>query len=222
MKRELRVTKDGSSTFFVEELDEHYHSVHGALQESMHVFIDAGLHNRTEKELNLLEIGFGTGLNAWLTALDAKKNNSTVRYVSLEKFPLSEKEYQTLNYANFIRDPMALELLNAINNAKWGSFEVILSNFALQKLKTDLKTYSTKKQFHLIYFDAFAPSAQPELWTVEVFQSMFNALLPGGTLVTYCAKGQVKRNMKAAGFTIEALPGPPGKREMTRARKAMK
>ena len=219
MIRELRQTADGSSTIYVPALDEHYHSVHGARQESAHVFIDAGLKSRSETTLFILEIGFGTGLNAWLTALEAQQKELSVFYTGLEKYPVSQEESAHLNYAD---DDVATQesmLFKALHNAPWETEAHINANFTLLKRKIDFLDFQAEEAFHLIYFDAFAPSAQPDLWTVEMFQSMFKALKPSGELVTYCAKGQVKRNMKAAGFTVEALPGPPGKREMTRATK---
>lgn len=217
MNRELRQTNDGSSTLFVPELDEHYHSIHGALQESLHVFIEAGLKSREARSISILEIGFGTGLNAWLTAMEALKSDLHLEYMAIEKYPLTGKEIAGLNYAREEGYTTHLALFNKIHAAEWESLQTINSNFSLHKIQGDLHDFNANKAFDLVYFDAFAPSAQPDLWTEAIFEKMFTALKAGGSLVTYCAKGQVKRNMKAVGFTIEALPGPPGKREMTRA-----
>jgi tRNA U34 5-methylaminomethyl-2-thiouridine-forming methyltransferase MnmC len=219
MKPELRLTADGSNTFFISELDEHYHSVHGARQESEHVFIAAGLNNRTEDVLSILEIGFGTGLNALLTALEVQKSRRTVYYTGLEKYPLHHALIAQLNYVEQSENALASKVFSEIHNASWEALMPITAGFNLKKSTQDCVDFFAVDEFHLIYYDAFAPSAQPELWTTQVFKQMYTALKPGGTLVTYCAKGQVKRNMKEAGFLIEALPGPPGKREMTRARK---
>jgi tRNA U34 5-methylaminomethyl-2-thiouridine-forming methyltransferase MnmC len=220
MKRELRQTSDGSSTLFVPALDEHYHSIHGALQESLHVFIEAGFKSREVQSISILEIGFGTGLNAWLTAIEAAKSDVQVEYTALEKYPLSDDEVAGLNYAQLKGYTGELPLFNQIHATEWESLQTITPHFSIRKMQVDLHDFNAQEVFDLIYFDAFAPSAQPDLWTEAIFNRMFIAMKPGGNLVTYCAKGQVKRNMKAAGFVVEALPGPPGKREMTRAIKA--
>jgi tRNA U34 5-methylaminomethyl-2-thiouridine-forming methyltransferase MnmC len=218
MKREVRMTKDGSPTLFVESFDEHYHSIHGALQESLHVFIKMGLEHVSENSLSILEIGFGTGLNAWLTALKLTESTK-VSYHAIEKYPVNQEEIEALNYDQLAKSDEEAKLFHAMHHAPWEADVRIKPNFILKKLKMAIENIQTTNTYNLIYFDAFAPSAQPELWTETIFSAMFDALKPGGTLVTYCAKGQVKRNMKAVGFTIERLPGPPGKREMTRATK---
>ncbi len=218
MKREVRITKDGSPTLFVEALDEHYHSIHGALQESMHVFINMGLKHVVANPVVILEIGFGTGLNTWLTALH-QHTTAQITYHGIEKFPVSGDELTALRYNQLANSELEANLFQALHNAQWEQDVAINPHFSLKKMKMAIEDIRVENTYNLIYFDAFAPTAQPELWTEEIFSSMFNALKPGGVLVTYCAKGQVKRNMKAAGFTIERLPGPPGKREMTRATK---
>lgn len=213
---ETVMTADGSVTFRLPEMDETYHSVHGAVQESRHVFIEMGLKPLLDRKsgINILEMGFGTGLNALLTFLEAEKNQSPVAYYSLEKFPLTPLQYAQLNYA---------ELLNAKNQWRqivdtgWDEVTAINAYFSLQKISSGLETFVTNLKFDLIYYDAFAPRVQPELWTVEVFDKLSSLLVPEGKIVTYCAKGEVKRNFKAAGFVVETLPGPPGKREMIRA-----
>ena len=217
MKRELRQTADGSSTLFVPELQEHYHSINGAVQESTHIFIGYGCKEISKADINILEIGFGTGLNAWLTALEAETSQKRFTYTSLEKFPLTREEIDLLNYPKLAETPFSAELFKRIHDAEWGENIELTPHFTLQKMESDVQTYTPTQTFDIIYFDAFAPAVQPELWTEEIFQKMYNALNHGGILVTYCAQGQVKRNMKAAGFRIERLPGPPGKREITRA-----
>lgn len=219
MESNLVITEDGSTSIFIPELDEHYHSVHGALQESMHVFIDAGLKNKINQtdSVDILEIGFGTGLNTLLTCIIADENKSSVNYTAIEKYPLSKALISELNYCNLIDTTNCLERFSLIHTCDWEE-EVGISNyFKLKKYKSDIADIEFIQQFDIIYFDAFAPSAQPELWTESIFSSMFKALKNGGILVTYCAKGIVKRTMKQSGFIVETLPGPKGKREMTRA-----
>ncbi|WP_417607932.1 tRNA (5-methylaminomethyl-2-thiouridine)(34)-methyltransferase MnmD [Owenweeksia hongkongensis] len=222
MNREIVQTNDSSSTLYVPGLEQHYHSMHGAMQESMHVFIDAGfrLFESTDKPVHILEIGFGTALNALLTYFEAKKLNLKVDYTALEKYPLSMDEMLLLNYGSLLDTKEAKRILTDLHQIKWEEKIEVTDFFSLRKFETDIKTYSTKEEYDLIYFDAFAPSAQPDLWSLEVFEHMYASLKPGGTLVTYCVKGDVRRTMKAAGFEVEKIPGPPGKREMARARKA--
>lgn len=219
MEPKLVITEDGSASLFIAELDEHYHSVHGALQESKHVFIQAGLHHKISQtgDLHILEIGFGTGLNALLTCIEGSEHKKKIVYTAIEKYPLNESLYSQLNYCSLLEHTDCPALLNAIHTAEWEILNTISDYFILKKCKMNIEDVSFQNQFDIIYFDAFAPSAQPELWTTEIFQAMYDALKVNGTLVTYCAKGIVKRTMKSVGFVIEALPGPIGKREMTRA-----
>ncbi len=216
-------TKDNTTTLFVPELDEHYHSIHGALQESKHVFIQAGLHPlKTQETVRILEIGFGTGLNALLTAQETTASNQNIEYTSLEKYPVTANEVEQLNFQELIPDNETLTLLNALHTSDWEVEQKISSNFTLVKHQNDLKTFDFKPNYYdLIYFDAFAPSAQPELWSETIFQKMYACLRNNGVLVTYCVKGDVRRNMKAVGFKVEKIPGPPGKREMARAYKML-
>ncbi|WP_210488399.1 tRNA (5-methylaminomethyl-2-thiouridine)(34)-methyltransferase MnmD [Rufibacter aurantiacus] len=223
MNLEVRQTKDGSTTLFVPELNEHYHSVHGALQESLHVFIKMGLEATLERQsaVRLLEVGFGTGLNALLTLQHSLATKATVEYDTLEKYPLPPEVVAQLQFDKFILNPELLDFFTPLHNAPWGQPVAITPQFTLRKLETDLEAFSpSPESYDLIYFDAFAPEKQPHLWTDAIFQKMHDCLKPGSTLVTYCAKGSFKRSLKAAGFTVEALPGPPGKREMTRGVKA--
>ncbi|MGV3641957.1 MAG: tRNA (5-methylaminomethyl-2-thiouridine)(34)-methyltransferase MnmD [Adhaeribacter sp.] len=223
MKPEIRETKDGSTTLFVPELNEHYHSVNGALQESLHVFIRAGLAQvlASQQEARLLEVGFGTGLNALLSLqhLQGQPAKNLV-YDTLEKYPLSWDLIQAMHFEKFILQPELLDYLPQLHQAPWEEAVPLLPNFTLRKLEADLKTHVLPQgYYHLIYFDAFAPEKQPGLWTDEIFARLYASLQPGGVLVSYCAKGSFKRSLKAAGFHLEALPGPAGKREMTRARR---
>lgn len=220
MNAELVTTADGTHTLFVTELDEYYHSIHGALQESMHVFIDAGLTiaEQQSEVLKIVEIGFGTGLNCLLSYFNHHKS---VQYIGVEAFPVEASILGKLNYTECLQYRDSKNIFETLHAASWqkpfqlqSDFEIVKLNKALQQLT--IQDFQLFQQCNLIYFDAFAPSAQPEMWTQEIFEQLYSYLEPKGILVTYCAKGEVKRNMKAAGFQVETLPGPKGKREMTR------
>jgi tRNA U34 5-methylaminomethyl-2-thiouridine-forming methyltransferase MnmC len=215
----LILTADGSHSIYNTALDEHYHSTHGALQESRHVFIEAGLRPfaLTHQSLRILEIGFGTGLNCLLSLMEAGAPGPRIEYTTLEPFPLSHDMIATLNYAGILEAPGAEPAFAMMHSFEAGRLE-LSERFALIRSRNALHDFQPEGKYNLIYFDAFAPDVQPELWTREAFHKLFACLDPGGVLVTYCAKGEVKRAMKEAGFLIERLPGPPGKREMTRAR----
>lgn len=225
MNRTLVKTKDDSYTLFVPELDEHYHSIHGAIQEAEHVFIDAGLSKKaeTQKHISILEIGFGTGLNAWLTCLSADVQQLGIEYTALEKYPVKTEEWAKLEYVG--QAPARYtsttnnktKLFQKLHQASWEEKTTIDANFSLLKKQLDFRNYEAICKHDLVYFDAFAPSAQPNLWTLQMFKNMYRALKNGGVLVTYCVKGDVRRNMQAAGFEVEKIKGPPGKREMARA-----
>ena len=221
MKSELVITQDGSSSVYIPEFDEHYHSVYGALRESRHVFINAGLNEKINREdkISILEIGFGTGLNALLTGMEAELNQQLIYYTAVEKYPLADSISSQLNFCTLMDDKKCIQLFNNIHSCEWESSTAICPNFYLTKYKMNIEDIFFRNQFDIIYFDAFSPDAQPELWTQDIFESMFNALKPHGILVTYCAKGIVKRTMKNAGFLVETLQGPYGKREMTRGTK---
>lgn len=212
-------TGDGTHTLKLRRADEHYHSTHGALQESQHVFIlnGAALFQQ-EEHLRILEVGFGTGANALLTALWAEQVGMAVQYVGLEKYPLDGEIIRSLNYGQKLGD-RAQDTFSALHDSSWDLKQAITAFFELEKRKADVNTLIEEALFHLIYYDAFGPRTQPEMWVPEVFGRMLRALLPGGKLVTYCAKGQVRRDLQAVGFEVERLPGPPGKREMLRATK---
>ncbi len=224
MHLEIRQTKDGSNTLYVPELNEHYHSVHGALQESLHVFIKYGLEDMitSKKDIKILEIGFGTGLNAILTYPFALAKKAFIQYDTLEKFPLEKEVVDQLQFDKIIDNPELHEVYQNMHQAPWNKPVDLIPYFTLQKMHETLEEFIAPQSYYdLVYFDAFAPEKQPELWSEEMFVKLFNATRPGGVLVTYCAKGSFKRSLKAAGFIVEALPGPPGKREMTRGTKPL-
>jgi tRNA U34 5-methylaminomethyl-2-thiouridine-forming methyltransferase MnmC len=220
MKKEFIITEDGSHTIYLPEMDEHYHSVHGAIQESVHIYIGQGLLQTTKNEISVLEIGFGTGLNAYLTYCFAKERNISVNYLSLEKYPLTEPEYLQLNYPDSIFSENSL-VFEQMHRAEWDLNQEISSSFWLKKVKADLLSYqfNPEPQFDLVYYDAFAPGKQPEMWTDEVLHKVAKSVKDGGILVTYCAKGTVRRAFSAAGFFMERMPGPTGKKEILRGRK---
>jgi tRNA U34 5-methylaminomethyl-2-thiouridine-forming methyltransferase MnmC len=218
MKREVIRTADGSNTISIPELNVTYHSRHGAIQESMHVFIEAGLHFTLDspeqhETIRVFEMGFGTGLNAFLTALDAAQKQRKIHYTAVEQYPLTLEEASQLNYTETLRHK---DLFTSLHRCPWNEDITLTNYFTLRKEQTSLFSFSTTQPFNLIYYDAFAPAAQPELWTEDVFEKLYRMLTPGGILVTYCSKGDVRRAMIAAGFTVAKLPGPPGKREMLR------
>jgi tRNA U34 5-methylaminomethyl-2-thiouridine-forming methyltransferase MnmC len=220
MKKVFMLTDDGSHTIYLPEMDEHYHSVHGAIQESLHIYIEQGLLQTTKKELSVLEIGFGTGLNAYLTYGVSKKENILIHYTSLEKYPLNELEFQKLNYPNNIF-PEYEQIFNQMHQAEWNKMIPISQEFKLEKLNADLLTFEFNEtpQFDLVYYDAFAPGKQPEMWTENILHKIASTVKPNGILVTYCAKGSVRRAFSEAGFTMERIPGPKGKKEILRGKK---
>lgn len=211
--QDLVITSDNSPTLYVLELDEHYHSTNGALQESMHIFINAGLKSLQKSEINILEVGFGTGLNALLTYLEIENSNKNIYYETIEKYPINQQTIKTLHKSEIFNSNLFLEL----HKAKWEEKVSISNNFILKKIKIDLKTYKPSKTFDLIYFDAFSPDKQPKLWTKEIFSKLYNATNKNGILVTYSAKGIVKEALRNSGFIVNRLPGPKGKRHVVRA-----
>lgn len=219
MKTSIVATKDGSLTLFVPEMNEHYHSVHGAISESKHVFIKHGLHYAAKKnnKLSILEVGFGTGLNTWLSWLETVKEDLEIYYEAYEPFPLSKDIWERLNYSKFENHMGSERIFNQLHESTWEVVHHINDGFVFVKRRQPIIKLQAKLLFDVVYFDAFGPDKQPELWTAQVFQRLFRSLKPGGVLTTYSAKGEVKRKLKACGFLVESLPGPPGKREMTRA-----
>lgn len=205
-----------------------YHSIHGAVQESMYVFIRSGLNyfiqhynSSAHETINIFEVGFGTGLNALLSLEQAALLNRKIFYQTIEPFPLSMEEILQLNYSSLFNEALK-ESFITMHACDWNKVIQMHSLFSFEKIKTTLQQFETQQQFHVICFDAFDPVAQPELWTEAIFKKMFDMLFNNGILVTYCSKGAVQRAMKAAGFSIEKLKGPPGKREIIRAVKSLK
>jgi tRNA U34 5-methylaminomethyl-2-thiouridine-forming methyltransferase MnmC len=224
LERKIITTGDGSKTIQLTEWDEQYHSKHGAIQEAYHVFIKHGLHyysanHKKLETISILEIGFGTGLNAFITLLEAEKLNTSINYVGVEAYPVGLNEVQELNYPQQLLAEARSKTFNKIHEVSWEDKHTITTNFSLTKQQKLFKDISEINVFDLIYFDAFGARVQPELWTESIFNIMFNALKLHGVLVTYSAKGSVRRAMQAVGFNVERLPGPPGKREMLRATK---
>lgn len=220
MERKIITTSDGSHSIFIPELNEHYHSFHGAIRESKHVFIEAGLKYvaAQQQTIHILEIGLGTGLNALLTFMEAQTLSKSVHYTALEAFPLSVEITGKLNYIEALHAEEYAALFDLIHGSEWEKETAITTACTLKKLKNTLQeVLLPDDHFDLIYFDAFGPPVQPEMWTEEVFAKIYKATKNKGVLVTYCAKGEVKRTLKKVGFTIQNLPGPPGKREMIRA-----
>lgn len=213
MERIIEQTADGSATLFVPDLNEHYHSVKGARTESQHIFIEMGLNASHVSEPNVLEIGFGTGLNALLTLEAAETNGMKVHYTGIELYPLAWDTIKPLNYSNH-------PLFKTLHAVPWEKDAIITPHFTLRKVQADFTTLAFERSFDIIYFDAFAPEKQPEMWSQELFSLLYVIMSEGGILTTYCAKGVVRRMLQSAGFTVERLPGPPGgKREILRARK---
>lgn len=220
MKRQIITTKDGSKTLYLPDLYEHYHSNHGALQESMHVFIKSGWDEIKTETVNVLEIGFGSGLNAIITLIASKNENKKVNYSGLEAFPVTQEEVDLLAYSDLDEITPFKSEFYKMHSSKWDEATEINELFNLTKIEQKMEDYIPEKEhFNLIYFDAFGPRAQPFMWTLDVLQKMYDALSTDGVFVTYCAKGEVRRNLISLGFEVEKIPGPPGKREMLRARK---
>jgi len=221
VKPEIEITADGSHTLFVPGLNEHYHSVNGAIQESTHVFIETGLIHCKKDNIYIFEIGFGTGLNAFLTLMEAQKLRKIIHYTSIEAYPLDSSVTDKLNYSrNYSEDNQIL--FQKLHEVEWEKEVRIIPDFYLTKLKADFTQFNLsliEQPVDIIYFDAFAPDKQPDMWKQELFNDLYNITAQQGILVTYCAKGAVRRMMQQAGYTTERLPGPPGKREMLRATK---
>ncbi|MCK9410708.1 MAG: tRNA (5-methylaminomethyl-2-thiouridine)(34)-methyltransferase MnmD [Prolixibacteraceae bacterium] len=220
MNVEIRETMDGSQTLYLGELDEHYHSTFGAIQESQHVFIGAGFKQCGQNEIRVLEIGFGTGLNCYLTLLAGLGTGKKVWYNAIEKFPLPEKVWDKLEFTNHFPETNP-EWYRLIHQALWNCGVEVQHQFLLHKIEADLLDleWDHLPLVDLVYFDAFSPEKQPELWSRSIFEKIFDRMNPKGILVTYCAKGIVRRTLQSIGFEVERIPGPPGKREMIRATK---
>lgn len=219
MERKIITTSDGSTTIQLVEWNEQYHSIHGAIQEAYHVFIKNGLSLFENQEVNVLEIGFGTGLNAIITAIESRKLQLKINYSGVEAFPVKMEEITQLNYIEQLNASEFEGKFLEMHASAWEQEVAITDNFKLTKEKKDFQEINRTDFFDMIYFDAFGARVQPELWTESIFSIMFTALKDNGVLVTYCAKGSVRRAMQTVGFLVERLPGPPGKREMLRATK---
>ena len=226
MERKVIITKDGSHSISIPEMNVTYHSIHGAIQESKHVFIEAGFRYASElfswsDALHILEVGFGTGLNALLTLIEADKIKMNVHYSALELYPLTQQEYNFLNYCEALNVSLQ-NVFEQLHECVWEKEAHILPNFSLFKTNQSLLNFTTDQFYDLVYFDAFAPSSQPELWTKQVFEKLYAMMSSNGILVTYCSKGDVRRAMQSAGFAVEKIPGPVGKREMIRCKPGFK
>ena len=218
-KRLIKRTADGSNTIYLPHLDEHYHSIHGAIKESQHVFIKNGLENFHNCSISILEIGFGTGLNALLTCLETERLKLTINYTGIEAYPVSKNQALSMDYCKLIDHENCKSIYHKLHEPIWERSYEITKNFALEKKLMLFQDLTYKNAFNLVYFDAFGARVQPELWTEDIFKIMYNLMIKDGILVTYSAKGSVRRAMQRVGFAVERLPGPPGKREMLRARK---
>jgi tRNA U34 5-methylaminomethyl-2-thiouridine-forming methyltransferase MnmC len=217
VEREIIKTLDGSTTIHLKEWNESYHSKHGAIQEAKHVFIKNGLSLFENNPVSIIEIGFGTGLNAFITFLESNEKQQQIDYVGVEAYPVPANEVLEMNY---VAELEALEFDNIfekMHKSEWNEKTELSNKFSLTKRKQFFDEIDDFEIFDLIYFDAFGYRVQPELWSTEIFQKMYNSLKPNGVLVTYAARGVVKRSMIEVGFTVEKLAGPPGKREMFRA-----
>lgn len=215
LNRSIERTADGSPTLFLPELDERFHSKHGAIQEAQHVFISMGFDALNQEQNCILEIGFGTGLNALLTAIQAEKTQKNIQYIGLEAYPLEPHLWQAIDYG--LSD--SGKWYTSMHEGPWENWQEVSPHFALKKCQAFMEDFHPEFLVDCIYYDAFGPRAQEEMWEEKCFFQLFQWLKPGGILVTYCAKGSVRRAMLAAGFEVERLPGPPGKREMLRAKK---
>ncbi|WP_396600419.1 tRNA (5-methylaminomethyl-2-thiouridine)(34)-methyltransferase MnmD [Algibacter sp. R77976] len=227
MKREIIITGDGSTTIQIPEWNEQYHSKHGAIQEAYHVFIKHGLQHFCQSEqseesqtpISILEIGFGTGLNTFITLIEAQKLKLNINYNGVEAYPISKDELKALNYTETLKAENSESSFQKLHDTPWEEKHQISVGFTLVKQQQLFSEIKDIEAHNIIYFDAFGARVQPELWTEAIFEIMYKALKPQGVLVTYSAKGSVRRAMQAVGFIVERLPGPPGKREMLRGTK---
>lgn len=220
MERTIIKTRDGSHTIEIPALQAAYHSYHGAIQESMHVYINAGLLPLLNKQypcIEILEIGFGTGLNALLSLMQAEEANQKIHYTAVELYPLRPNEFTVLNYCEQLGRQDLFPVFQSMHECEWEKSIAITPSFTLKKIQVNLASLPDLEPARLVYFDAFAPSSQPELWTTEIFRKIKRAMSDGGILVTYCSKSIVRRALQEAGFIVQKLQGPYGKREMVKA-----
>ena len=216
LSRKIITTKDGASSIHIPEWNEQYHSTHGAIQEARHVYLESGLFFVERREISILEIGLGTGLNCFLTFLEAEKRAIQVNYTAYEAYPVTPEEVKQLNYIELL-SKQHRTVFERIHRSKWSEKTALSGRFCFEKRPDKFQTIDDVNQYDLIYFDAFGPRVQPELWTEAIFHNMYQSLKKGGVLVTYSSKGSVRRAMLSVGFKVEKIPGPPGKREMLRA-----
>lgn len=217
MKREIIETNDGSKTIFIPEMNENYHSGHGAYQEAMHVFIQHGIRALDKKEFSVFEMGFGTGLNALLSLNEAVKNELLVSYTGIEAYPVEIEHASQMCYESHV-DPEVSLLYEKLHESSWGTEHIIHPAFSFRKLHQKIEDHLPEmSSYDIIFYDAFGPRAQSSMWELPILEKMHRMLKSDGLLVTYCAKGQFKRDLKSLGFEVVSVPGPPGKREMTQA-----
>jgi len=214
MKKHLVTTADGSSSIYIPEMDEHYHSSNGAIQEALHVFLKYGINQAEKGDLKIFELGFGTGLNA-LIAMIHSSSERRINYHSIEAYPIDNELIKGVNYCDLLGAKYQV-VFDEMHHCAWGKEQEVTANFILKKIHAKIQDYELKENFYdIIFYDAFGPRAQSEMWQLAILEKMFKGLKVGGKLVTYCAQGQFKRNLKTLGFVVKAFPGPPGKREMT-------
>lgn len=215
MKRKLILTKDGSHSYYSSEFGEAYHSIYGAIQESRHIFIESGLKLIDKKTIRIFEMGFGSGLNCLLSWAHAQSENQFIKYDSIELYPIDLDEASEFNYPELLGIPR--EEFENLHSCPWGERIDLGPNFRIFKIRGDMKSFAPEGPYDLIYFDAFSPDAQADLWKTEIFNKLYKALVPGGILTSYCARGDFKRALREVGFEVERIPGPPGKRHILRA-----
>jgi tRNA U34 5-methylaminomethyl-2-thiouridine-forming methyltransferase MnmC len=215
MLMKIITTEDGSHTVYHPEINDHFHSIHGAFRESMHVYIRSGFSYHPSADVSILEIGFGTGLNVLLTLKQAREEKRKVRYDSVDKFVLPAEITDILNYSGF-SESIDAGWLSTIHDLSWNADHEISDFFSFRKILADINDLKFTRKYDIVYFDAFAPDKQPDMWTEEIFLKIYNAMNPGGLLTTYSSKGEVKRKFQHCGFIVEKIPGAPGKREMLR------
>lgn len=217
MEQQIITTSDGSKTIYLPDLDETYHSSHGAVQEAIHVFMKHGIQSTEQNEIRVFEMGFGTGLNAFLSYVESEKLGKNIHYSGIEAYPVAFDIAMQMDYCSLIGKEHQSKF-EQLHKADWNTTTQLSDVFSFEKIHAKIEDYyPSKEQFDVVFYDAFGPRAQENMWKPEILQKMYDLLRSNGFLVTYCAKGQVKRDLKSLGFEIEPLPGPPGKREMTRA-----
>lgn len=220
MERKIQITEDGSATIYIPAMDETYHSRHGAIQEARHVFLKHGIASVSSNSVTVFELGFGTGLNALLTYQFGEKKHS-IDYLCIEAYPVEKQLIDSLNYLDEVGEEYG-SIFGRMHTSKWGESVALSDRFTFTKIHEKIASYVPKKDsIDIVYFDAFGPRAQGAMWELSVLEKMYLMLRPGGILVTYCAMGQFKRDLKSLGFTVIGKPGPPGKREMTVAVKTI-